>query len=213
MESTATPITLPLPLDQITGLIFDLDGTLVDTRSINRAALDMILAAHDIDLTGVPRPPQGTAFTDWVRLLTDHGRLPSGMSPERFKKLGERAVIEQAALAPVIEPVAALARWAHGLEPRLPAAVATGSSQPVAGALLTGGGLAGLFDAVITREHVTHGKPAPDLFLAAADRLAVPPHACVVLEDTDLGFEAARRAGMVAVDIRPYRELSCGPVT
>ena len=48
------------------------------------------------------------------------------------------------------------------------------------------------------------GKPEPDLFLLAAERMGVTPQGCVVFEDSDLGLEAARRAGMVGVDVRPW---------
>ncbi|MCG5217693.1 HAD family hydrolase [Streptosporangium sp. KLBMP 9127] len=206
METGSVPFPLPLPSDQITGLIFDLDGTLIDTRSVNRLALTSILAEHGVNLDGVPRPPEGTAFTDWVRLLTEHGRLPKNVSPERFQEYGEQAVIERAAMAPAIGPTVALARWAH--DRRLPSAVATGSTRPVTNAFLRANGLAELFAAIVTREDVARGKPAPDLFLAAARRLRVPPVTCVVLEDTDIGMEAARNAGMTTVDMRPYRELA-----
>jgi HAD superfamily hydrolase (TIGR01509 family) len=64
--------------------------------------------------------------------------------------------------------------------------------------------MAGFFDAVVSSEDVQHGKPAPDTFLEAARRLKVEPAACIVFEDSNLGLEAAKRAGMVGVDIRPW---------
>ena len=55
---------------------------------------------------------------------------------------------------------------------------------------------------IVTADDVTHAKPAPDIFLLAAERLGVAPDGCVVYEDGDPGLEAARRAGMRAVDVR-----------
>jgi HAD superfamily hydrolase (TIGR01509 family) len=57
---------------------------------------------------------------------------------------------------------------------------------------------------VLTAEDPFPGKPAPDSFLAAARKLGVPPEHCQVFEDGDLGLAAARAAGMLATDIRPW---------
>jgi HAD superfamily hydrolase (TIGR01509 family) len=89
------------------------------------------------------------------------------------------------------------------------------SARPVrATALATGGergtvlptvealGLADAFDTIVTRNDVSAGKPSPELFLLAADRLGIVPSACLVYEDSDEGLEAAHAAGMDAVDVR-----------
>ncbi len=60
-------------------------------------------------------------------------------------------------------------------------------------------GVADLFPIVVTAEEVTHGKPAPDLFLLAAERMGVAPAECLVFEDSPLGIIAAERAGMGSV--------------
>jgi len=59
-----------------------------------------------------------------------------------------------------------------------------------------------LFKAVVTSEDVVNQKPAPDIFLEAASRLGVPPQFCRAYEDTDLGLQAIRAAGMQAVDVQ-----------
>jgi beta-phosphoglucomutase-like phosphatase (HAD superfamily) len=70
-------------------------------------------------------------------------------------------------------------------------------------------GLAGSFDSETTGDEVTRGKPAPDLFLMAAERLGIEPADAVVLEDSPLGVEAAKAAGMrvIAVLGHPGREV------
>jgi HAD superfamily hydrolase (TIGR01509 family) len=60
---------------------------------------------------------------------------------------------------------------------------------------------------LVAAEDTTRHKPEPDVFLEAARRLDIAPAACAVFEDTDLGMEAARRAGMLGVDVRPWGKL------
>ena len=67
-------------------------------------------------------------------------------------------------------------------------------------------GLRQFFQAVVTSEDVKRQKPAPDIFLEAARRLGVPPQFCRAYEDTDLGLQAIRAAGMEAVDVRLLRK-------
>jgi beta-phosphoglucomutase-like phosphatase (HAD superfamily) len=81
----------------------------------------------------------------------------------------------------------------------LSCAVATSSDIDYATFSLRHGGLDGRFPVIVTGEEVTHGKPAPDIYLEAARRLGVPPASCVALEDSEAGILAARAAGMRAL--------------
>jgi beta-phosphoglucomutase-like phosphatase (HAD superfamily) len=83
-------------------------------------------------------------------------------------------------------------------------AVASGGLRPIIDLQLQQIGLHGWFDAVVTAEDTELHKPEPDVFLEAARRLGVPPQYCRVYEDSDLGIEAARRAGMTWVDVREF---------
>ena len=67
---------------------------------------------------------------------------------------------------------------------------------------LRGHGILDLFDAVVTCEDVKHGKPAPDLYLLAAEKLGVDPKRCTAYEDAELGMQSAKAAGMTVVDVR-----------
>ena len=87
----------------------------------------------------------------------------------------------------------------HG---RRPMSVGTGSESAVAEALLAHLGLRHYFSAVVAADHVVNHKPAPDTFLLCAERMGVAPEKCVVFEDADFGLQAAKRAGMDAVDVR-----------
>ena len=110
----------------------------------------------------------------------------------------ERRYLEMLHTVTEIKAVADIARAHHG---KVPIAVASSGMGRVVTQTLTAVGLISLFDVIVTADDVTHGKPAPDLFLLAAERLGVAPADCIVYEDGDPGLEAARRAGMRAVDV------------
>jgi HAD superfamily hydrolase (TIGR01509 family) len=102
-----------------------------------------------------------------------------------------------------IEPVAKIVRENAG---RLPMAVASGGNQSHINEVLEHVGLRQYFQTVVTSEAVQRQKPAPDIFLEAARRLGVPPQFCRAYEDTELGLQAIRAAGMEAVDVRLMRQ-------
>jgi HAD superfamily hydrolase (TIGR01509 family) len=109
-----------------------------------------------------------------------------------------------------VEPVNAvvgIAREHHG---KRPLAVASGGLRRTIEQVLNHLGIRHLFQAVVTSEDVQRQKPAPDIFLEAARRIGVPPRFCRAYEDTDLGLEAIRAAGMEAVDVRQL--LAAGSV-
>ncbi|SMC57222.1 HAD family hydrolase [Kibdelosporangium aridum] len=183
-------------------LIFDLDGTLVDTKANNRRALFATFATQGVRAEDMPSAPEGTGFVDWCALLVAEGLLSPDVSVPALQEICEKETLRTIREVRPIEAVAEFARWA---ERRFPLAIATGSSLAIVDPLLAATGLRRLFDVVVTRDQVANGKPAPDLFLRAAELLDVPPARCVVLEDTQVGLDAASRAGMSAMDVRPYR--------
>jgi HAD superfamily hydrolase (TIGR01509 family) len=87
---------------------------------------------------------------------------------------------------------------------KIPMAVASGGTQKVICDVLEHLKIRHLFVAVVTSEMVKNQKPAPDIFLEAARRIGVDPKLCRGYEDTDLGMQAIRDAGMDAVDVRAY---------
>ncbi|SDG02123.1 haloacid dehalogenase superfamily, subfamily IA, variant 3 with third motif having DD or ED [Celeribacter baekdonensis] len=105
---------------------------------------------------------------------------------------------------PVFE-IVAVARTHFG---RLPLAVASCGDQLIVEMTLERVGIRTLFDHVVAIGTVCRGKPAPDLFLAASERLGVAPETCHVYEDSDEGLEAASRAGMSALDVREVPGLT-----
>lgn len=100
----------------------------------------------------------------------------------------------------LIHPVVAIAMDAKAKG--LPIAVASSGVKPTVTGHLRGHGILDLFDAVVTCEDVKHGKPAPDLYLLAAEKLGVDPKRCTAYEDAELGMQSAKAAGMTVVDVR-----------
>jgi len=141
-------------------------------------------------------------------VLTDAFEGEHGVTLDReaiVAKMRETFLQELASLRE-IAVVAEIARRNHG---ERPIAVASGGPAAIVEPSLKATGLYGLFDTVVTLDDVGRAKPEPDLFLEAARRLGVPPERCLVFEDSLPGIEAARQAGMQAVnvaglDIIPY---------
>jgi len=101
-----------------------------------------------------------------------------------------------------VEPIHAVVEIAKANFGKIPMAVASGGTQPIIVQVLEHLKIRHLFGAVVTSEMVKHQKPAPDIFIEAARRIGVDPKACRGYEDTDLGMQAIRAAGMEAVDVR-----------
>ncbi|RYZ09587.1 MAG: HAD family phosphatase [Myxococcales bacterium] len=101
-----------------------------------------------------------------------------------------------------VQPIADVVELARRVSQIRPVSVASGGERQVVVRTLELIGLGQTFPVVVTAEDVAHGKPAPDMFLLAAERMGVSPADCVVFEDAVLGLEAARRAGMASVLVR-----------
>lgn len=101
-----------------------------------------------------------------------------------------------------VQPVDAVVEIAKANFGKVPMAVASGGTQPIITQVLEHLKIRQLFKAVVTSEMVKRQKPAPDIFLEAARRIGVEPRDCRAYEDTDLGLQAIRDAGMEAVDVR-----------
>jgi beta-phosphoglucomutase-like phosphatase (HAD superfamily) len=185
-------------MTEIRGLIFDCDGTLADTMPLHWRAWQTVTRRHQLHfpeerfyaLGGVPT-------RDILRMLSQEQSVPIDHIAVAHEKEAEYLP-----LLHQVEPVnavVAIAREHHG---RLPMAIATGGTRRVITQVLEHLGIFHLFNALVTSEDVTRQKPAPDIFLEAARRIGVLPQHCRAYEDTDLGLQAIRDAGMEAVDVR-----------
>lgn len=181
-------------------VIFDLDGLLADTEPLWTESARQLLArrGHTFDLRLKPGF-MGRHPLEVVRRMAEHYHLvepPGELLRERFTLL--QAIYEEAELRPLpgaCELVAALEAQ------RVPMCVASGSPTDLVAIVLRRIDLARAFPHAIGSDAVSRGKPAPDLFLLAAERLGAAPARCVVLEDSPAGVEAALAAGMTCVAV------------
>ncbi len=194
----AAAVKLMVPAG-IRGLIFDCDGTLADTLPLHYAAWEAAGAALGLQIPVEFLLQHNGKPTD-VIVARYNADFAKRIDVEQFTADKERRTYDRLIQAKPLEPVAALARRYHG---HLPMAVVSGSNYANVERTLRAIGLRELFTVVLTADDGLPPKPAPDLFLEAARQLGVEPRDCQVFEDADAGLEAARRAGMLATDVRP----------
>ncbi|HMJ92048.1 MAG TPA: HAD-IA family hydrolase [Candidatus Acidoferrum sp.] len=186
---------------QIKGLIFDCDGTLADTMPLHWRAWNVISEKHRLHfpeerfyaMGGVPS-------RDILKLLGEEQSIK--LDPLAISKEKEHEYLRIMNECTPIHEVVEIARAHHG---KIPMAVASGGLQHIIVGVLEHLGIRHFFDAVVTSEMVKNQKPAPDIFLEAARLIGVEPRFCRAYEDTDLGMQAIRAAGMDAVDVRTLR--------
>ena len=189
-------------------VIFDMDGLMLDTEAPALRAWQQVArtCGREFDLELCHRMI-GRSFADSVALIrARHGPDYPVDEITRAWAAGYDAIVaaEGISLKPGLIEILDL------LDERgVPRAVATSSRSERARARLDQLGLLCRFDALVGGDEVARGKPAPDIFLAAASRLGVSPHNCIVLEDSEPGIIAASDAGMIAVlvpDLHPPGE-------
>jgi HAD superfamily hydrolase (TIGR01509 family) len=179
---------------QVRAVIFDLDGTLVDSEPTYYEADRRLLARRGIafSVEDKRRYVGGGNLSMMEDLKRRYGLAES---PEALCLEKNRLYLE---LAPgSIRPFPEMTAFVEALGRRgLPLAVASGSSPEAIGPVLESAKLRAAFLVLVSAEEVPGGKPAPDIFLEAARRLCVEPAACLVVEDAWQGVLGARRAGM-----------------
>lgn len=190
---TSTP---PAPV------IFDLDGTLVDSEPNYYEAGRRLLAGYGVPDFSWEHHARfiGIGTRETLEILSREFGIDAPL--EELLAGKNRTYLELARAHTEVFPemrafVERLAAAGH------PMAVASGSSRAAIEAVLSGTGLDALLTTVVSAEEVAHGKPTPDVFLEAARRLGVDPARCVVLEDAAPGALAAHRAGMRCIAV-PY---------
>jgi HAD superfamily hydrolase (TIGR01509 family) len=183
------------------GYIFDCDGTLADSMVVHHRAWLAALAAHGATFDfhwQLFTSRAGMTLPNTVREL--NAQFGLALDPESVTT-SQRQEYER--FLPTVQPIPDVVALARRVSESRPVSVASGGERQVVRRTLELIGLGQTFPVVITAEDVTHGKPAPDMFLLAAERMGVLAAECVVFEDSVLGLEAAKRAGMASVLVRP----------
>lgn len=182
----------------IQALIFDCDGTLIDSMPLHFVAWNKTMERVGIEFTEDRFYELGGIPSDKIiKMLADEMNLSLDVAAVANEK--EQAFIDNMHLLEEIAAITAIVRENKG---KVPMAVASGGLREIVKKQIAHIGLDGFFDTIVTAEDTTRHKPEPDVFLEAARRMGVAPANCLVYEDADLGIEAARRAGMKWVDVR-----------
>lgn len=194
-------MTLPRPL----GVLFDLDGVLVDSEPAHAWAYAQLFAADGIafSLADYRSRARGRPREAVIRSVL--GALPAAEHDARMEKKADftRQFIRERGLQAVPGSLDLVDRLDRA---SIPYIVATSSRTPQL--LLTAAGLADRFPEVVDRSQVERGKPAPDLFIEAARRLSLPPTGCWVIEDAEVGVSAGLEAGCTVVGLAPDGEFA-----
>lgn len=196
------------------GALFDWDGVIIDSRTHHEASWERLASE-----AGLPLPPghfiKGFGrknefiipeILGWTKDLAEIHRFSL-----RKEELYREVVAERG-----LEPLPGVRTWLERLrDAGVPCAI--GSSTHRANIDLSLGliGLAEFFDAIVTAEDVTRGKPDPQVFVTAAQRINRAPERCVVFEDAHVGIEAARAGGMRVVAVattHPVEELTAADI-
>jgi HAD superfamily hydrolase (TIGR01509 family) len=181
-------------------VLWDLDGTLADSREYHWRAWKEAMGAEGLPLTE-------------AQFLASFGQrndailgawLGKGGDPARIRRIGEakEAFYRDLVREEGITPLPGAAEWVRSLHADgWRQAIASSAPRLNVEVMHEALGLAGLIETLVAAEDVSEGKPDPEVFLRAAHRLAVPPERCVVVEDAEAGIEAARRGGMASVGV------------
>ena len=181
-------------------ILWDLDGTLVDSGDCHWRAWRETMRGEGVDLTYRQFLDSFGQKND--RILT--AWLGARATPAAIRRIGDakEAMYRRFAVEEGLEPLPGAAEWVERLHAGgWRQAIASSAPAENVRVMLDVLHLDRFFDAIVSAEDVTAGKPDPQVFLKAAERLSVPAEASVVVEDAAAGIEAARRAGMKCVGV------------
>jgi HAD superfamily hydrolase (TIGR01509 family) len=184
------------PSGEIAAVVFDFDGLMIDTERVQADSIIEVVARWGVEITYADFGHlfgSVDADAEWDRLL----RSWCGRTAEELDAALRPMVGTLKDRLPLLPGVREVLDAAHGRG--LKVGLGTGNALETVQRRLGRHGVFERFDAVVTRADVVAGKPAPDIFLEVARRLAVAPSTCIVLEDSVQGCEAALAAGMGVV--------------
>ena len=182
---------------KIEAVIFDLDGTLVDSEPVYLEADQKLLSQYGIDVDMTFKSKYvGRAAGEMLQEIKAMYHLRETVDEliDRKNAIYLELARTKTSVFPEMKKFVGLLR-----DENYPMAVASGSSQEVVDEILNITGMHPYFQSAISSASVKRGKPAPDVFLEAAKRLGTAPEKCLVIEDSHYGVEAAKNAGMYCI--------------
>jgi beta-phosphoglucomutase len=181
-------------------VLWDMDGTLVDSEEFHWLSWRDTMAAEGVPIT---RDQFVLTFGQRNDSILPHW-LGTDASADRIQRVGDAKEVEYRRLVREsgLAPLPGAAEWVRRLhQENWRQAVASSAPRANLDVVLEVIGLAGYFQAIVSAEDVTRGKPDPQVFLTAASRLGALPSECIVVEDAVAGVEAARRGGMRSIGV------------
>lgn len=183
-------------------LIFDCDGTLVDSMPLHMMAWEKAFGMYNYKyekefLFSV----KGMKETEIIKLYNT--RFHTDLDSKTLVKAKHDVFLNH---IDQVKPIKLISDIALSYHNKLPLAVVSGSVHEIVYGELKTVGILHLFESIITADDPFKPKPEPDTFLETSKRLKINPQDCVVFEDGDLGLEAAAKAGMKTIDVRKFTE-------
>lgn len=178
----------------VKGVIFDLDGTLIDSMWVWEAVDEEFLGRYGYDVPkDLGRKVEGMSFTETAEYFSRHFELP--LTVEEIKDCWKQMAYEKYChQVPLKQGAAPFLKWLSRQGIRL--GIATSNSRELVDRALESLGIAGYFHSIATACEVQAGKPAPDIYLKVAADLGLKPGECLVFEDVPAGILAGKAAGM-----------------
>jgi beta-phosphoglucomutase family hydrolase len=185
--------------DHYDALIFDMDGTLVDSGQLHQKAWQMMLEKYKFPIDPVfMRSLAGVPTNGTIEILMEKFNIKTEASVDDMTRYKEHCAHEN--LHKFVKPTALIdiVKKYHGKKPM---AIGTGAQTAEAEIVVKICGLSDYIKIIVGADQVKNPKPAPDTFLRCAELLNVNPKNCVVFEDSKLGLQAAKNAAMAGVDV------------
>lgn len=182
----------------IDAVVFDMDGVLLQSEEVWDEVREEFVrergGRYDAE---IQRAMMGMSSPEWSRYLHEHAGVPD--EPDVINAEVVRRML--AAYRDHLPLIPGAVDAVRRLAARFPLGLASSSNRELIDTVLDVAGLAPLFAATVSSEEVAHGKPAPDVYVEAARRLAVAPERCAAVEDSHGGIRSAKSAGMRVVAI------------
>jgi HAD superfamily hydrolase (TIGR01509 family) len=188
---------LKLPAGDFRAYLFDCDGTIVDSMPLHYIAWKQALGEWNCEF-------DEELFYSWggkppVEIIAELNKMNGLEMPVQLvAERKENLYFEQ---LPDLRPVPEVLEILKSQRGRIPFAVVSGSTRESIIKSLTVVEMLDWFTVIVGSEDYARSKPAPDVFLAGAERLGVPPQTCLVFEDAPIGIEGAIAAGMASVRV------------